>query len=268
MFRRLCCASCLAALCLLVGGTAHAGSMTVSGSTGFVFQGPVMAASESGSVFWMHPSMDGSQANVGYYLTHTGMFAASSLGNNSPAIPGNQLQDWASLAGQADPSLTFSYSGGLRISLYATVAGYSSVNELGWYDVTANGPGTLHSLFKGVVEDGSKVDSMTFNPTGTFGFYLRSPDGLFFSQAQYNPAGDLLGNAIPHQHFALFRDGRSGSLWFGVEDLAGPVPGEKGGDFNDVVFRLDPLVTVPEPSSFLLLGLASAAGLAARWCRG
>jgi hypothetical protein len=260
MFRNLVRAICLATAGLCLCAPARAGVFSITGSAGFGYQGPVLAASEQGGAYWMQPSMDGSQANVGYYLMKTGMFASSSLGNNSPAIPGSQLEEWIGSGGKADSSLTFSSPGGVRISLYATVAGYSNVNELGWYDVQDRS--TLHPLFKGVSEDGSKVDSTTFYPTGSFGFYLRSPAGLFFSQDQFNPQGDLLSDGSDHQHFALFRDDSSGTTWFGVEDMMGPNPGEKGGDFNDLVFRVDPLGVVPEPSSLLLMGLASAAGVA------
>jgi hypothetical protein len=263
MIRNLLCAICLATTCVFSCQPVRADAVSINGSPGFGFQGPVVAPNEAGGSYWAHPSSDGPKANVGFYLTKTGLFAASPLGNNSPAIPGSQLDYWAGGSGQADPSLTFSPSGGLRISLYATVAGYKSLNELGWYEVTANGPGTLHPLFKGVVEDGSKVDSTTFNPTSPFGFYLRSPDGLFFSQTQYDAWFDLLMGGSYHQHFSPFRDDGTGSLWFGVEDTVGPNAGEKGGDFNDLVFRLDPLVVVPEPSSLLLLGLAGALGFAA-----
>jgi hypothetical protein len=93
--------------------------------------------------------------------------------------------------------------------------------------------------------------------------YLRSPNGLFFSQSQFNPQGDLLADGSSHQHFALFGDDRTGSLWFGVEDLFGQHPVEGGGDFNDLVIRLDPVGRggrVPEPSSLLLVGLAGVVG--------
>jgi hypothetical protein len=240
-------------------GTAQADAVGIIGSPGFGFQGPVLASSETGPAYWMNPSLDGPQANVGYYLLKTGMFVTSPFGNNSPAIPGSQLESWTGSTGKADPSLTFS-GGGVRVSLYATLASFAPSNELGWYDVTPSGPGALHPLFTGVLEDGSKVDSTTFTPSGQFGLYVRSPDGLFFSQTQFNPSFDLLADGSFHQHFSLFRDDRSGSLFFGVEDAVGPNAGEKGGDFNDLVIRFDS--TVPEPSSLLLVGLAGAVGLA------
>jgi hypothetical protein len=255
MCRRL--AALAVAGALAGAGTARADALNIQGSPGFGFQGPVLAATESGGAYWRNPSLDGPGANVGFYLTKTGLFANSPLGNNSPAIPGNRLENWIGGAGQADPSLTFSAAGGVRASLYATVAGYSNVNEFGWYNLTAGGPGALHPLFTGVSLDGSKVDTTTFFPSGPFGFYLRSPEGLFFSQTQFNPQGDLLNDGSAHQHFALFEDDRNGSLFLGVEDFKGQNSVENGGDFNDLIVRLDPLASVPEPSSLALFGLGT-----------
>src|SRR5262249_8941839 len=96
---------------------ARADALNIQGTAGFGFLGPVLSSSESGTVYWTNPSQDGSQANIGYYLLKTGMFASSPLGNNSPAIPGTWLQNWTGSMGQADPSLTFSATGAVRASL-------------------------------------------------------------------------------------------------------------------------------------------------------
>lgn len=80
----------------------------------------------------------------------------------------------------------------------------------------------------------------------TFGYYLTSPDGTFYSE-------DAL-NADQLAHILIYQDKtHANEWWLGIEDLMG------GGDrdYEDMVVKISEVsaAAVPEPASMLLLGL-------------
>jgi hypothetical protein len=71
--------------------------------------------------------------------------------------------------------------------------------------------------------------------------------------------------ALDPGHF-LFLRSITGELYVAIEDLPAILPGtlwETDLDYNDALYRIDPLTTVPEPGTLLLLGTGLA--IAARY---
>jgi hypothetical protein len=116
------------------------------------------------------------------------------------------------------------------------VTDYKDLNEFGWYDAAK--PSVLTPLFQGV---GMLNSSQTFVPSGTYGFYLKSPEGIYLS----NGTGDT------RTHFAVFQLPGNGHYLMGTEDMW-----TRGDwDFNDVIFEIQAnSLETPEPASMVLLG--------------
>jgi len=146
-----------------------------------------------------------------------------------------------------------------EVTLLIEDAGYRNSNQLGIYSI--GDPSLQVTLFSGS-DSAPNTASLVFGVGGLlsvngsavspafgseFGFFLENDSQGFtwYSQTGMNSDG--------YDHFAAFMEG--GELWAGFEDLRG------GGDedFNDLVFRMTGVasVPVPEPSG----PLAFAAGL-------
>lgn len=199
---------------------------------------------ENGTPFWDNRSMDGSQKNVGYFLTNTGAFTGGTAG------PG-PLSFWGFANGTADTNVYFSSNTpGNLAQIMVEIAGYANINAFGWYD--AANPSVLHPLFPGPANSGSAP--VTFTPSTNYGFYIQVGTGpVFYTQSSLN-AGTQEQN---HQHFAVFTSSTTSphpTYWIGMEDLKLSSTGiECYGDFNDMVVRITP-VPIPEPASLTLMG--------------
>ena len=220
-------------ICLLLFYTSLAQADTISGSAGMGWLSWSTAAlNENGVPYWDNGSSDGSQKNVGYYLTNTGAFVG---GSGPGAIP-----YWGN-AGAADANFYFQNGGNdSKAVLKIEIAGLADTNVFGWYD---KGNSSFHPIFNG--PDGAAATA-TFSPSAEYGFYLTSSDGTFKTEAGQ---GD--------QHFAVFKDvQQDGTIyyWLGIEDLKFC---NSDKDYNDMIVKITPVptsTTVPEPATMLLLG--------------
>lgn len=73
-------------------------------------------------------------------------------------------------------------------------------------------------------------------------------------------------SAVDPGHF-LFLRSLTGELFVAIEDLPAMLPGvniKTDLDYNDALYRIDPLATVPEPGSLILLGTGLAIAARAR----
>jgi hypothetical protein len=175
----------------------------------------------NGNPYWDGNSSDGAAKNIGYYLTNTGAFSGNS-------VPG-AIPYWGTVAGGSD-KFKMQVSGSDDVALKIEIAGYSGSNIFGYKDLSGS-----HDLFLGPAGAGA---SATFTPTSDYVFYLKSPDGTFYSDMSNNDS---------YQHFAIFKEA-DGVYWMGMEDLAS----NSDMDYNDMVVKIS---QVPEPATLLLLGL-------------
>ena len=204
---------------------------------------------EDGTPYWDNQSKDGSQLNIGYYLSGTG-------GSFPQPSPGITPDWWGNSNGTADLGFYFNSLAPIPIALRLEVAGWSGTNQFGWYD-TSNSA-VLHPIFTG---PDSPVMHSIFSPSNSFGFYLLAGSGqTFYTQSSNNTGGE--GST---QHFAAFVESLSNSVyWIGVEDQTASERGKEClGDFNDLVIRMS-AVAVPEPSTWTMLGLGLLLTVAAR----
>ncbi len=173
-------------------------------------------------------------------------------------------------------------SGGSFTQMIIEIAGYADQNAFGIFD--AADPGNRFQLFSGAQQANSSGSAVTFgftvgnevylgdpfNPTSTvfsdslFGFYLDSPDGLFFSAPDLNPDGAahmvaFQGNGVDELQVGNTAAGtfQTNEYIFGWEDL---LADNWDYDYNDFVVLAESVQpeTVPEPSELglALLGLS------------
>jgi hypothetical protein len=189
-------------------------------------------ATEDGAPYWDQASLDGAYKNIGYCLTGTG-----NCGMEAP-YPGT-VPYWGTAAGAYDPSFYWTTTNATEsAALRIEIAGLSGSNEFGWYDTTA--PDVLHLIFAGPDAAGAAA---SFLPSASFGLYLKADGKIFRTQSE---AGSDAGN----QHFAVFGEPGGDAYWIGMEDL--PFSNSDR-DYNDMVVRIE---AVPEPATFLLMGVA------------
>lgn len=210
---------------------------------------------QNGSPYWDSRSMDGSNQNIGFFMTNTGAFGSSTAG------PG-PMAWWGLSNGGSDPNIFFTASSpNTTAVLHLEVAGYRNKNIFGWYDTT--NPSVLYPIFPGPASPGSAP--VTFTPSASYGFYIQvgTNGPVYYTQSSLNPAGDTT-----HQHFVIFSPNPGSAYptyWIGIEDLKNPGI-EGSGDYNDMVVSLRP---VPEPGTLALFGsgLIGIAGLLRRRLR-
>ena len=225
---------------------------TISGTAGAGFQSWTAAKlNQNGKPYWDNTSLDGSNMNIGFFLTGA---PTAPLAGAPGALPfwGKAYNSTADSGGAADPNFTFQRTASFSVaSLELEVAGNSNINEFGWYNTTD--PSTLHPIFLGA--DAAPA-SDSFTPSSQYGFYLKGDSGTYYTQSSLNPGGDTA-----HQHFAVFQESSvagAEAYWLGVEDLSvSGLYGAEGnlGDYNDMLVRIGgtPPTLVPEPSTVALV---------------
>ena len=213
----------------------------IQGSSGAGWQSwTELFLNEDNNPYWDGDSWDGSDENVGNYLTNTGGFVGSSEG------PG--AIDYWGISGSVDPSFYFkSGSSAYNAVIKFEIAGCKNYNTFGWYEVDS---GIRHELFNGITGPGSMS---SFSPGEDYGLYLISKENIvFYTQSELNrdlDTNSLIDTSV--QHFAVFRDTIDYSFWIGVEDLLSGSGYNTDLDYNDFGAKIN---SVPEPATMLLLG--------------
>ncbi len=239
----------LCAVALLTVSAASATPLTIDigANQWFAWQGALDEAGGAG--FWDQVSQDGSEKNIGYWLTNSGFFSGGMDG------PG-QLEFLGGADAGAPPS---AFSFGFTISSLATmqleIAGQAGTNELWFYNVDQ---GVSQQVFAGADTAGAA----TVLDFGAWGWNVGESFALEFRPAGSAASAYLSSVSGVNQsgRFAVFQG--PDSFYIGVEDkTTGQLAGAEGGvgDYNDMIFRL---TAVPEPSTYVLmltgLGLAFA----------
>ncbi len=245
-------AGLFAVTAFLASAPASRAGFVVSSSNGAAWRADISldgSSSPSGDEYWDNGSWDGTNLNIGFFLTGTGGFAGDS---RSPGIALGDLRYFGTGSGRHTPY-------GVRFGQEATtahlttilieMAGYAPENELWYRDTT----GEYRLIFPGSSGGNS---SATFTAVGQFTLLLRrdlNDDG------DYNDSGEInvsSGATWGNQFFSVFHNRNdTDRVYVGVEDLR-----HGDWDYNDMVISLSEVRVVPEPST-LALAACGAAGL-------
>jgi hypothetical protein len=177
------------------------------------------------------------------------------------------------ITGQAAPDETWAIeaSGTSIATIVLELAGYADQNILGVYDVY--NPSSRVELFGGAASSGSSV-ALSFDDTGMvyrtfaatgvtftgnyFGYYLQTPDNIFYSQAFLNPNGSDQMVAFQGDGDRIKLPTKPAGIWgsssyiLAWEDLAYDGSDK---DFDDFVVYVESVTAVPEPGTLALFGL-------------
>lgn len=252
----------------ITGGTLASFPTTPLSGTG--------TSGNQGSPFWNDFSLDGTNENVGYFLTATGGFSG---GTNY--APTTQLTDGTNNPLNASTDFYLSRDSSIEsltmlgaFSNFGGTAASTPYDVVGWYETNSSGTlnGTKHQLFGGGTEQAAVGQTSGFNPTSAYyGFYLTTcltlsgnsctQTATYYTNANFDSvteySNNVGGTSVIHQHFALF--GTSGQSYFiGIEDGSNTFGAERYGDFNDVIFEIHSTPqapVVPEPATFGMVGV-------------
>jgi len=195
----------------------------------------------NGTPYWDRSSWDGSNKNIGHCLT------SNTCGSYS--VPPGTIPYWGMSNGTADPSFYFAGipNSNDSFTLILELAGYSSSNIFGWYEIdpnTGQKTGPNNNIFSGLDSAGA---SKTISVSQYYGFFFQIPQTrrTYYTQSQYNSDGSR------EQHFSIFQNGNT--FWMGMEDLYFCNTDK---DYNDMILRYatPEAAPVPEPSTFFLMG--------------
>jgi Domain of unknown function (DUF4114)/PEP-CTERM motif len=156
-------------------------------------------------------------------------------------------------------------------TIVVELAGLANDNIFGVYDIYD--PSKRVQLFGGPDSSGDSV-LLGFNASGTvlrnfvstgvqfggnhFGYYLQTPDNLFYSQALLNPGGDDQMVAYRGDGDSIQLPDKLPGVWgsssyiLAWEDLA---YNGSDKDFDDFVVYVESVTAVPEPGTLALFGL-------------
>jgi hypothetical protein len=243
----------------------------------------------NGSVpFWNNYSTDGTNMNVGDFLTGSNatmgttnyLTSGEGSGNylSSGSVGPNASSNFSFLQSAVTANITLLYSnaGANMTSTYGTSIGLYNVADPSQKTVLFN-HGTLYNPAAGsngvYDNDLSPLPTFSASTFANYGFYATScgfnSDGSIFCNTYYSddaldPASD---NETTRQHFALFQSAQNPySYYLGFEDSRGMNPTEGYGDYNDVIFAFQTtqntntftttdIAPVPEPATFSILGI-------------
>jgi hypothetical protein len=237
----------VAALAIMASG-AYADTLTGDSSS---FQSYPASLAYNNVPYWDGVSSDGTQANIGNFLTETGYFTPPNQGL-SPNLKNPQWFGNGDGSAATTMSFTPTNPNGSVSEILIEVAAYATTNTFGWY-LASNPAGTRTQLFAG--GDGTGALSATFKPSGDYGFYIgvgSGPQTYYYMDSSANSSTDN-----GKQHFAIFQasDGSyPGDFFIGCEDLSFC---NSDKDFQDMVVEVSPsggTNPVPLPPSALLLG--------------
>ena len=174
---------------------------------------------------------------------------------------------------------TTTISGNSTFTMKLEAAAFATSNKLGIYNYGA--PGTKFEVFQGTDAVGHFAVA-TFNAGGVagklvvsrfdaaatllgqttylgvnssnFGFYLDSPDGMFYSEDDLNEQG------LAHNLVYAGTGINAGNWWLAFEDLNRVTGSDE--DFTDMVVFAESINPVPEPGTLALFGFGLASGAA------
>jgi hypothetical protein len=162
-------------------------------------------------------------------------------------------------------------SGSSIATIVLELAGFADQNILGVYDI--NNPLNRVELFGGSASSGDSV-ALSFTATGLvkrnfvstgisfasnlFGYFLQTPDNIFYSQAFLNPGGSDQMVAFRGDGDTIQLPDKLPGVWgsssyiLAWEDLA---YNSSDKDFDDFVVYVESVTAVPEPGTLALFGL-------------
>jgi len=162
-------------------------------------------------------------------------------------------------------------SGSSIATIVLELAGFADQNILGVYDIS--NPLSRVELFGGSASSGDSV-ALSFSASGLvkrnfvstgvtfggnlFGYYLQTPDNIFYSQAFLNPGGSDQMVAFQGDGDRIQLPDKPAGIWgsssyiLAWEDLA---YNSSDKDFDDFVVYVESVTAVPEPGTLALFGL-------------
>jgi hypothetical protein len=186
------------------------------------------------------------------------------------------------IADELDSYWNSTATGTSAVTMIVEIAGFAQQNKFGIYD-KAN-PNSKVMIFDGSVDvvdnppdtDYDSTTSFTiyndgvvrvggtyyedYNFSSTFGFYLESPDGIFYSDSALNGGLDYMAAYQGlNKDIVDINPVTNKGLWTQDEYILAwedRLPGVTDWDYNDMVIMIESVsMAVPEPGTLLLLGV-------------